>query len=103
MSCVLRIAGKSLDIDDFIVKSKLEGFVKRYKQEAPDAGTNNQGKQYCFVATTISEAGMDNLAKQIVDAVEYLRENKTKLHLNKITNEIDYVTVNFMISLKSVS
>src|SRR4051794_25099354 len=103
MSCVLRIAGKNLDIDDFIVKSKLKGFVKRYKQETPDTGTHNEGKQYSFIASAISEAGLDDFEKQIADTIEYLRENKTKLQLIKTTNEIEYATVNFMISLKSVS
>lgn len=103
MSCVLSIAGKNLDIDDFILKSGLKGFVKRYKDENLKSKSNTQGKQYSFVSATISEAELGNYEKQVSDAIVYLKKNKKKLALISSTKEIDYATINFMISLKSVS
>ncbi len=103
MSCVLSIAGKNLDIDDFILKSRLKGFVKRYKDESLKSKSNKQGKQYSFISTTISEAELDNYEKQVSDAITYLKKSKKKLALISSTKEIDYATINFMISLKSVS
>jgi len=101
MSCVLSIAGKNLDIDDFVLKSGLKGFVKKYKDGS--LKSNTQGKQYSFVSATISEAGLGNTEKQVSDAIAYLKKNKNKLALINSTKEIDYATINFMISLKSVS
>jgi len=104
MSCVLSIAGKNLDIDDFILKSQLKGFVKRYKDEKLKSKSNTkQGKQYSFVSATISEAGLDDYQKQVSDVIIYLKKNKKKLALINSTKEIEYATINFMISLKSVS
>lgn len=103
MSCVLRIAGKKLDIDDFILRSGLKGYVKKYKEENLKSKSSNQGKQYSFVSATISEAELDNYEKQVSDAIIYLKKNKKKLALINTTKEIDYATINFMISLKSVS
>ena len=103
MSCVLSITGKNLDIDDFILKSGLKGFVKRYKDEKLKSKSLKPGKQYSFVSATISEAELGNYEKQVSDAIVYLKKNKKKLALISSTREIDYATINFMISLKSVS
>ena len=103
MSCVLRIAGKNLDIDDFILRSGLKGFAKKYKEGTLKSKSNLLGKQYSFVSTTISEAGLSSAEKQVSDAIAYLKKNKKKLALINSTREIDYATINFMINLKSVS
>lgn len=103
MSCVLSIAGKNLDIDDFILKSRLRGFVKRYKDETLKSKSKNLGKQYSFVSATISEAGLDDYQKQVSDVIIYLKKNKKKLALINSTKEIEYATINFMVTLKSTS
>jgi predicted kinase len=102
MSCVLSIAGKKLDIDAFILKSGLRGFVKKYKEENITS-KSNQGKQYSFVSATISDADLNNFEKQVFDAIVYLKKNRKKLILIGKTKEIEYATINFLVSLKSVS
>lgn len=101
MSCVLRIAGKALDIDDFIQKSGLSDFVKKYKKE--DKKSKNPGSQYSYVSTMISEAHLSDFEKQKSDAVVYLKKNKEQLAVIKSTAEIEFATVNFMVGQKSVS
>lgn len=102
MSCTLSIAGKKLDIDDFILKSGLKGFAKKYKEENVTS-KSKQGKQYSFVSATISDVDLSNLEKQISDVIVYLKRNRKKLAFISSTKEIEYATINFMISLKSVS
>lgn len=102
MSCVLSIAGKKLDIDDFIIKSRLRGFVKKYKEENVTS-KSKQGKQYSFVSATISDADLSNFEKQISDVIVYLKRNRKKLAFISSTKEIEYATINFMVGLKSVS
>jgi hypothetical protein len=102
MSCVLSIAGKKLDIDDFIIKSGLKGFVKNYKDEN-ETSKSKQGKHYSFVSATNSDADLSNFEKQISDVIVYLKRNRKKLAFISSTKEIEYATINFMIGLKSVS
>jgi hypothetical protein len=102
MSCVLSIAGKKLDIDDFILKSGLKGFIKKHKEENITS-KSKQGKEYSFVSATISNADLSNFEKQISDVVVYLKRNRKKLAFIGSTKEIEYATINFMIGLKSVS
>lgn len=102
MSCVLRIAGKMLDIDDLVMKSGLTGFTKRYKTENISSETS-QEKQYSFISALISEADLQNFKLQIADAIFYLKKNRKKLAIVQKTKEVDYATIDFMIELKSVS
>ncbi|MEI6190677.1 MAG: hypothetical protein WCP61_09680 [Chitinophagia bacterium] len=102
MSCVLSIAGKNLDIDSFIIKSGLKGFVKKYKDENLTSKVK-QGKQYSYVSTTISDADLNSFEKQVSEVSIYLKRNRKKLAIITSTKEIDYATINFMVGLKSVS
>jgi hypothetical protein len=103
MSCVLNIAGKHLDIDSFILKSKLQGFEKKYNNQSLKSKSKSRGQQYSYVSKTISEAGLDNFKKQVADVIKYLKKNKKKLLSISETEEIEFATVNFMIQSKSVS
>ncbi len=102
MSCVLSIAGKKLDIDEFILKSRLKGFVKKYKDENLHS-KSKEGKQYSYVSATISDGKLKNLEKQVSDVIVYLKRNRKKLDIISSTKEIEYATINFMVGLKSVS
>lgn len=103
MSCVLSIAGKNLDIDKFILKSGLKGFVKRYKSQKDDSQNQSNGKLYSFVSATVSKAGLNDFEKQIKDVIKYLKANKKKLVTINETKEIEFATLNFMVSVNSVS
>lgn len=102
MSCVLRIAGRKLDVDDFIKRSGLKGFVKRPRK--PGITRKSELRlQYSFVAGTVSKGGMDNLNKQVRETIAYLKKHKKKLSLINQTKEVEHATLDFMIVVKSVS
>lgn len=102
MSCVLNIAGRKLNIDEFIRESGLKGFVKRYRLK--DVTSKSRvAKQYSYVAATISRADSENFEGQIRGAIAYLKKNKKKLAFIGTTKEVEYATINFLVYLKSVS
>jgi len=103
MSCVLSIAGKKLDTDDFILKIRLKGFIKKYKEKNIKSKYNRLEQKYSFVSATISKASLNNFKKQVSDTIAYLKKNKKKLVLIKNTKEIEYATLNFLVKSKSVS
>lgn len=102
MSCVLRIAGKNLDLDGFVKELGLKGFVKCYGDKKANPKTH-PGKQYSFVSTMISRASIDSFERQRSGAMRYLNKNKKKLSIIRRKRQIEHATINFMVVQKSVS
>lgn len=101
MSCNLVITGKNFDIDSFIAKSKLRGFVKKYKGE-PMFKSKRDGRKLERSRTGIqtSKAGFDDLNKQIKDTIGYLKRHKDKLSHIKKTKGIELAVLDFGIALR---
>lgn len=96
MGCILRIIGKKLDIDGFILKSKLNPEVKVYKGD-PIFKTKPNGKKipYSCLGIATSNAGFDEFDKQIKDTILFFKKNKEKLSHIPLTKEIDNATLDF--------
>jgi hypothetical protein len=101
MSCILTLAGKDLDVDDFIKKSKLRPYKVSYKGQ-PRLKTKPEGEKltYSLLSVETSKADFSDLQKQIKDTIRYLERNKEKLTHISLTNKVQHVTLNFGIDLK---
>lgn len=101
MPCNLVILGKDLDIDDFLAKSKLRGYIKRYKGEPMFKSKPNSRKlAHSRTGIETSKAGFDDLDKQIKDTIKYLKKHKEKLCIIKETKGIELAVLDFGIALR---
>ncbi len=101
MSCILTIAGKFLDIDAFIEKSKLRPFKKSYKGQ-PRLKTNPKGEKLTrsLLSIETSKADFHDLQKQIKNTIRYLQRNKDKLAHITSTKTVQTATLDFSIILR---
>jgi hypothetical protein len=101
MSCILTIGGQNLDVDAFCKKSKLRPYKKSYKGQ-PKFKTKPNGDKLSFSLLSIetSNADFNDLKKQIVDTIRYLKRNKDKLAHITLTKEIENAVLNFGIDLR---
>lgn len=101
MPCNIVILGKNLNIDTFILKSKLRGYFKHYKGQ-PKFKSKPFGEKnpYSFIVKQTSKASFENLDKQISDTIKYLKRHKSKLSHIKTTKEVEYAMLDFGIALR---
>ncbi len=101
MSCILTISGRNFNIDAFIEASKLKPYKKSYKGQ-PKIKTKPDGEKLTrsLISIETSNADFDNLNKQIVDTIRYLKGNKDKLAHIAITKGIDHAILDFGIDLR---
>ena len=103
MSCVLSILGHSLDIDKFILKSKLEPDEKVYKGEpAFKSKPNGRKMLYSYLTIVTSKASFYELDKQIDDTIRFLKKHKKKLEYISKIKEVEYATLDFGIFSKEL-
>ena len=101
MSCILSISGQNFNIDAFIDKSKLRPYKKSYLgrpklKTKPDGGKLS----YSLLSIETSKASFDNLTKQIIDTIRFLKRNKDKLATIGFTKGIDHAGLDFGINLR---
>ena len=72
MSCVLRAAGVSFDVDAFCVNSELPVIAKHHAgdQRRPGAPPSTRSS----INVRVSDAAFDNLAQQVEEAVVFLEQ-----------------------------
>ena len=101
MSCILTIGGRNFDVDNFVDKSKLQPYRKRYKGQ-PRFMTKPNGKKLTHSSLSIeaSKADFDNLNKQIKDTILFLKRNKKKLANVATTKGIDFAVLDFGVNLR---
>jgi len=94
MSCILRIGGKDLDIDNFAGKVDIFWYKEAYKGTSRNlAGTKKYDNSSLSVTT--SDAGFNEICRQIDDTVRFLNHYKNKLLAIKDTPEVEFATINF--------
>jgi hypothetical protein len=96
MSCVLRILGKDLNIDDFILHSGIIPYKKWYKG-SPQLQSKSDGKlhEHSGCAVEISKAEFNEFQQQLKDAVIFLRSNESQLSYITTTPTIEYAVLDF--------
>lgn len=96
MSCILRISGENLDVDDFIFQSKVSPYTIYYKG-APEIKSKPEGQKNgrsgCHI--TVSKAHFTEFEKQVADAIKFLQEHRGKLYHIDITQGIEFATLDF--------
>lgn len=85
-----------MDVDGFLVKSKLNPYKKFYKGD-PRYKSRPEGKkgEFSGCAIEVSNASFKDFVKQAEDAINYLETNKEKLSIIKETTGIDYSILDF--------
>lgn len=93
---MLNIIGEDLDIDVFLIRSKLSPHKKTYKG-APKFKTKPDGERiaYSVVTFKVSDAPFDNFKQQVEDSLVFLRENQNKLECIAATEGVQFAVLDF--------
>lgn len=96
MSCMLTIAGKAFDIDEFTLKTGLQPHSEKRKGE-PQFSTKPEGDKmtYSVVSFVISDAGFEAISKQIDDAIQYLEHHTAQLEKLAEVTGADAISLDF--------
>jgi hypothetical protein len=80
MGCVLRAAGKRLDIDKYLKKSTFTNY-NIYRKGAPRFTNKPKGKKNktAGINIPISNGSFDNLNRQIISAIRFLNKHRTEI------------------------
>jgi hypothetical protein len=103
MSCVLRIAGRDLDVDKLIEKMPLPGMIKQYKSKQYIAGDIPNGTNYSFISIPVSEANLDSVNKQISETITFLDKYSSHLMTIDSFSGIEYAVLHFLVQVESMS
>ncbi len=76
--CTFRVGGESLDVDAFLAESSLGPCQIFRKGESPFKSGNRVSETSGF-NVSVSDAEWDDLAAQMADAINWLRENQEEL------------------------
>lgn len=96
MSCVLRIFGRSLDVDKFEIESGLDGGKKTYKGQ-PRLITKPEGEKvpYSAFSVVVSQSDFNSFEKQMEDVKAFIDNNEDKLAHILTTPEIEKAVLDF--------
>jgi hypothetical protein len=98
MSCVLRVAGETFNVDEFLAGSRIEpckiwhkGDAKsRSGKESPSAGFN----------ADVSVADFDEFPAQVQDAIRFLRDNHDDLSRLSTAAGVSDIDLDFGIAIR---
>lgn len=80
MTCVMRAIGTLFDVDTFLAESPFQADPAFHRGEERLAGLSGGAKHAASgFNARVSEAGLDDLAGQIRDAVQFLNEHEDEL------------------------
>jgi hypothetical protein len=94
MSCTLTVLGATLDIDEFVENTGIEGFAKKYKGDLISPSRNKR-LEYSFASIFTSRADFDNLKLQIEETEDFLGKHKNSLKCIATTGGVDFATIDF--------
>jgi hypothetical protein len=103
MSCVLRAIGESFDVDAFLGDSAFSRAKTFHRREprSGDAGEVGESGPSGF-NLPVSDAGMDELERQIQDAANFLREHEEELRRLSRFPGLEAVCLDFAIRRRDV-
>ncbi|MGC4034097.1 MAG: hypothetical protein QM754_20645 [Tepidisphaeraceae bacterium] len=100
MAAVLRVSGPTFDVARFVVQSRWT-FLRTFQAGRsvhttfPDRVANESG----FVVS-VSEAGLDEFDRQIVEATQFLKQYSEQLRQLWTNSDVLNVTIDFAIAMK---
>lgn len=92
MSCILNIIGVDLDVDTIIEHNNLEPDMISRKGERAFGKLKRLNKWSC-IGFIVSEAGFEQLDKQIKDTINYLNSNVDRFSFIKTEKSIQFANV----------
>lgn len=101
MSCVMTVSGKDLDIDEFVLITGLQPYLKKRKGE-PRFRTKPNGEkiEQSVLSLLISDAEFNKLAMQIEDAILYFKDHESNFALLGNVRGIDNISLDFGVESK---
>ena len=94
MSCGLSVLGENFDVDAFVSKVNTLSFTVAYKGDSINK-VNQKKRTHSIASITTSEAGFDDVPRQINETIAFLTKHKEALKHIAGTPGIDYATINF--------
>lgn len=94
MSCVLRISGENLDIDNFVKKTQMSGFDIWHKGDALGLSAHKK-KKSSGASIITSDSDFHDIKGQIEDTVRFLINYKNNLKIIASTDNIDHAIIDF--------
>lgn len=94
MSCILTVLGKTLNVDEFVDRTGILGFNRKYKDDIISVSRNKK-LEYSYASIVISEADFNELNLQIKETEDWLLENMNNLKCIATTKGVDFATINF--------
>jgi hypothetical protein len=103
MSCVLRVTGKDLNIDDVLsINLKTDSF---WKKGQPKSSVKSDGEKHKNSGVTYltSNAEFENFELQVKESINYLAENVDKIKSILSFPDIDFAVLDFGIVWRDVA
>ncbi len=104
MSCVFRVSGRKLDVEQYKASSKLEivgSYVKgqpRYPKTQPN-GLKNKSSGFNI---SVSKKSFNDLRKQVRESIEFIQNNKIELRKIMKLPGVESGTLDFGIDYRNV-
>jgi hypothetical protein len=102
MACVLRAIGESFDVDAFLSES---AFPRAKPFHRGEPGSGEAGANQLAMSgfnLPVSDAGLDDLDRQIEDATRFLREHEDELRRLSSFDGLEEVCLDFGIRRRNV-
>ena len=105
MSCVLRVSGKHFDARAYARRSRLPIASVHVRGEPRLPRTRPKGEKYDSSGVTIdvSGAGVENLKRQIRDAIKFLAEQRSLLRGLRRVAGVETLTLDFGVADRAVA
>src|SRR4051812_23892305 len=103
MSCLLRVGGIEVDVDEFIAGSGLSArnyrVFRRGDPMFPVSQPNGRVEEHSIVNIKVSTAKRDDLQSQIKDAIAFLQENKQEIETLCGYPGVEFAGLDFAVDL----
>jgi hypothetical protein len=98
MSCILRVAGKDLNLKDLLkINLKPDSTYEKGSPRRKGSKSSSSGARY-----VVSEADFDQFEQQKLDAIKFLKRNKDRIQEIMDLNGIDGADLDFGIHRRDV-
>lgn len=102
LSCVLRVFGEHLAIDELLACVPFEPCAVFRKGQARSSRPNARVATSSGANIAVSEAGFDAFAVQIVEAQAFMEQHRDSLRRLASWPGVDYATLDFAIEMRNV-
>jgi Domain of unknown function (DUF4279) len=97
MSCVLRVSGKNLKVDDIVLSSGLRPSVL-WRRGDPRPGSSQSFEQTSGFTVAVTDKDFDDFGGQVRDAIDFLESNRNNLASLAALAEVEVVELDFAVS-----